>query len=244
MYPLEAITELLKYLIKISSLYLFWYLVLAGTNNEENINTLLSYFLISSAIGTFTMSQLAYYGKELRYSIKRGEISNLLVKPVSILPYYIFRVWGKKAVLIAIMFGGFSTGLLLIEGLSLANLLMFLPMLLVATCLGFTLNLFEGALTFFITEVSGVKNMTMHIVRIFSGALVPLQFFPEGLRAVVELTPFPGMIYGPTQALLSENPMTEMQDMLIVSAFWAILLLTLAMWLWRVGLRKYEAIGI
>lgn len=242
-YPLEIITELVKYLVRVFGLYLFWYLVLENSSRPESAQDLLSYFLVSAAVGMLTMTMNTSMGRELRHAIKRGYLSNTVIKPTSILAYYLALTWGKRSALFVMMILGATFGLTLLPALSFINLIFFTVSFVIALVLGFSLNVLEGVLAVYVTEVTGIKNMIAHTIRLFSGALVPLSFFPQNLQQIVSYTPFPAMIYGPTRALLSSNPLSELPQMIIVGAVWAVIFLFVSILLWTRALKHYEAVG-
>jgi len=65
------------------------------------------------------------------------------------------------------------------------------------------------------------------------GALIPLVFFPDWLRAMAAVLPFQGMVSTPALVYLGmmDGPTTAL--MLGVQAFWAIGLILLGRLVWR-----------
>jgi ABC-2 type transport system permease protein len=59
-----------------------------------------------------------------------------------------------------------------------------------------------STLAFWMTDGSGAMQMGVAISTFATGSLIPLQFFPEGLKAVVQLTPWAAMLQRPVEVFI------------------------------------------
>lgn len=244
-YPLELLMVVLQRVVTISLLMVFWNLVLkSAAGSKLQISELLSYFLIADGIGELTMATRTKFGTLLRRSIKSGQISNYLIKPLRILPAMYAHVWGERSIYNAPALACIFLGVCLNPPTNIANYLIFLLFLVLATTIAFAINLFEGVLTFYVTSPGGIMSSLVHIIRILSGALAPLEYFPNELRKVVELTPFPSMIFTPVHSLMRSPSELNIFRNFTLCIIWAVVLNFLTLRLWRRGLRQYEAIGL
>jgi len=75
----------------------------------------------------------------------------------------------------------------------------------------------------------------------FSGLIAPLDVFPDSIRDVLILTPFPYLVYFPA-AILVDLKIQLFKGWLIM-IFWIILCYTLNRWLWKKGLKHYSGMG-
>jgi len=243
-YPTEIISTVLQYVLRIISLALLWNLVTKEGAQALTLNEMLSYFLVTAAIGQITMSQTSALGKIIRHEVRDGGINQVLVKPVSVIPYYYAYISGKLGISTIVVFGCFILGVIINPPTGIENWIMFMLLLIPAFALAMVVNLIEGGLSLVYTEVTGIKNAMMHIIRFLSGNLVPIALFPEPFKAIVEISPFPVMISGPASALNFPDPNFDFTKYLVVGMFWSILLVYLILRLWRWEIKKYEAIGI
>ena len=94
------------------------------------------------------------------------------------------------------------------------------------------------------TDASGIKNSLDHVVRIFSGTLVPIYLFPENIKAFVKLSPFPAMIYSTANALTTDFINRSVVQELSVAVFWSFVMGILSYKFWVYSIKKYEAVGI
>lgn len=243
-YPLEIVSSLLRNSLRIVFLVIFWTLVLETSNKGVTLASMMSYFLISNGIADLVMADSTNLGRTIRKEVQRGRISQSLIKPLNLIPYYYATTVGQMAIKEVFSVVIILIGLLISPPKSLTAILLFVVFFAIAFAVAFAYNIFEGALSLVFTEVSGIKNMMHHISRVLSGLMIPLTFFPEALRNVINLTPFPVMIFGPTNALTIDTFDSEVLKSLLIGIFWAVLLNILVIKFWNSAFKKYEAIGI
>jgi ABC-2 type transport system permease protein len=88
-------------------------------------------------------------------------------------------------------------------------------------------------LAFWTTGVTGLSVGRMAIQNIFSGALIPLVFFPDWLRAIAAVLPFQGMVSTPALVYLGKMDGPTTAVMMGVQALWAVGLFMLGRLAWR-----------
>ncbi|MCP4498914.1 MAG: multidrug ABC transporter permease [Deltaproteobacteria bacterium] len=74
-----------------------------------------------------------------------------------------------------------------------------------------------------------------------SGMLAPLEAFPQNVRDIVEWTPFPMMVAVPANVLLGRD--VDYSQALLVFLLWGVPFLVLNRVLWRLGLKRFSAMG-
>ena len=243
-YPTEIFIVFIERVFSLVFLMIFWSLVIENSDTDITIKETLSYFMIIQGISMLFFIRSQKFGSMLRKHIKSGEISNYLTKPLNVILSMYATTLGEKSI------EGFTAIILIIAGVmldppgSFVAIPLFLVFLIFAGILGFTFNLFEGVMTFYTTEPGGIMNMMSHISSVFSGFWIPLMFFPATLRKIVELSPFPWMLYGPYQSLQYTSFDADVARSMAIAAFWAFFLTGLMIYLWNKGLKQYEAIGI
>lgn len=242
-YPSELIAALVRKIIYLLFLVIFWNIVFAD-NESIDIRNLASYFLVANGLAEIVMSNETRFGRYIRRRVKHGVITSDMIKPVNIIPYLYASTQGKH--LIGTVYGLLIlvVGILIQPPESVVSLILFSIFSINAFFIGIAFNLFEGTLSLLITEVNGIKNALRHIGRILSGMLVPLTLFPDTVRKLAELTFFPYMIFVPADSLQTNALNSEVIGTLVVSTLWAAVGLYLNLKFWGWASRKYEAIGI
>ena len=114
-----------------------------------------------------------------------------------------------------------------------------------ATWLAFAVNfLLQSLITMgcFWTERASALDRLLFIPYLFlSGISAPLETFPEGVRRLALATPFPYLLHFPARVLAGE-PVELLQGFAALLG-WAAVLLPLVLGLWRLGVRRYGAMG-
>lgn len=244
-YPLEFVTILLKDFVKLFFFLILWSLILSELKNSNlNLTYIASYYLITGGIADLTMIFRQKFGAFLRKSIKSGYISNYLIKPIHLLPSMYAVLWGQRSVYNVSAIISIMIGFLLSPPSSLFNVVLFLFFLLISFGIGFAINLIEGVLTLHLDSPGGIMNSISHVARLLSGALIPLQFFPPGVRKMIIILPFASAVAAPIDSLNASSLSISVYKDLSIGLFWVIFLNLIVIYFWKKGLKKYEAVGL
>lgn len=243
-YPLEIGAALIKRTIDIAFLILFWTVVANSSGGSISAISLVAYFLIASSVNVFTQAGSLSFGKYINNCIKNGTISNYFIRPLPEIPHLYAAFLGNEGLSFSIAVLTLMAGIVLVPVSSPMALVAFLGFLAVAIVLSFSINLMVGLLAFYTPEAMGLRFTVGHVIRVFSGLVIPLSFFPDRLKEIVLLTPFPSMIFGPTSVLAGQASKEETVRSFSVAVIWIMILLPLALWLWRKAIRQYDAIGM
>ncbi|WP_068777258.1 ABC-2 family transporter protein [Paenibacillus sp. FJAT-26967] len=109
------------------------------------------------------------------------------------------------------------------------NFLFFILAVIFALIIAFLIDYMIGLLSFYTESIWGISITKEVVVLFFSGALVPLAFFPEPLREVVQLLPFQAIYNTPLTILIT--PTLQASDYLTfisVQLFWISVLFILS----------------
>ncbi len=105
------------------------------------------------------------------------------------------------------------------------GLIIFPFSLLMAFMISFYIDYFVGLLGFYSESVWGLSTVKEIIVTVFSGALIPLQFFPEAMQKVLLWLPFQAIYHTPLMMVTKPDQGWEIfLPMLFVQLFWVVIL--------------------
>ena len=210
-----------------------------------SFNQVISYFLTTGAVLDLTFARGFKLGRSIQKVIKNGEISNYMVKPLRLIHYLFSDLFiGRYGFNLFICIIYLTAGIIIYPPKSIENILLFIPFLFVSLFISLGLNIFIACFQFYTTEAGGLKNMMDHVNRVLSGALIPISFFPEGMRQIVQALPFATMIYGPTKTLQSAVITNEILIMFGLGFVWAIAINLIAIALWNKSIKSYDAAGM
>src|SRR5690349_13033855 len=148
------------------------------------------YVGLGSAIFILLKTYADWYN---HYEIREGMIANYLTKPLDFQLYNLSANFGSLLMnLTAITL---PTALLLafvfkVEIPFGPGLFLFPISLLLAFLISFSIDYFIGLMGFYSESVWGLSMTKEIIVTVFSGALIPLQFFPAAMQKVLFWLPF------------------------------------------------------
>lgn len=114
--------------------------------------------------------------------------------------------------------------------------LLFIGSLVASVCLKFTIVYLAGLLCFWTSSAFGIAWSRAAITNLFSGALVPLPFFPGWLEALAKVLPFQGIVYVPASIFLGHLQGSQIFVQMALQWFWVIVLWMFGkvLWLWAV----------
>ena len=187
------------------------------------------YIGLGSAVFILLKTYTDWY---IHYEIREGLISMYLIKPMDYQLYALFANLGSllmnlTAITIPtalIMLFVFKVKFTIGPGLFLFPVSLFLAFLV-----SFSIDYFIGLFGFYSESVWGLSTTKEIIVTVFSGALIPLQFFPEAILNVLYWLPFQAIYHMPLMMITRPNQGWDVYlPMLLVQAGWAVVLFILA----------------
>jgi ABC-2 type transport system permease protein len=100
-----------------------------------------------------------------------------------------------------------------------------------------------GLFAFWLEETWVLRVMFVTVSTFLSGAILPLEIYPDWMRQLLAYTPFPYVTFVPVKVLLGEYTGSLPQAALTLCA-WTAGAALLAGWIWKRGLRLYTAAGM
>jgi ABC-2 type transport system permease protein len=164
----------------------------------------------------------------IHYEIREGFIANYLTKPVDYQLYTLFANLGS--LLINLLAISIPTAVMLglvfrVEIPAGPGLFLFPVSLLLAFLISLSIDYFIGLMGFYSESVWGLSITKEIIVTVFSGALIPLQFFPDAMQKVLFWLPFQAIYHTPLMMLTRPNQGLDiLLTMLGVQLVWAVVL--------------------
>ena len=244
-YPVEILARIIRRLVGIGFLVLFWFAISRTNNNLFNFRQILSYFLIAEGVEDLTFTSAGGWEKDIRKIIRTGLLSNYLIKPINILRFWFTAYVGQRTTITVWGLITLFIGVYICPPQNFIAIPLFLISLLFTIATGAGLNLIVGILTFYSPYSSGgISNVVLHITNILSGHLIPLTYFPNLIKKIAFFSPFPVLTFFPVSILQQGGFDKDTFIKLGLSLCWAVILLTLGNISWRRALKNYDGVGI
>ena len=118
---------------------------------------------------------------------------------------------------------------------------------LISMCLAFlvtvALCMLVYVLTFFTLSPKGLQIFSVTVIDFLSGGVIPIPFFPEGIRKVLELLPFGSMQNVPFRVYSGDIGGAEWLKAMVIQVFWFLVITAVGKILCRVAIRQVRVQG-
>lgn len=144
---------------------------------------------------------------EIQEAIRRGDVAYQLGRPASYVIAELAAALGLLAVRAPLLgLTAFVCAYAFTGWIPPARALaIVVPFGLAGAALLTALFLWTGLLAFWLQDVSPIYWVGQKLMFILGGLMLPLQFYPEIVRRVAALTPFPAILGGPASFLLNDG---------------------------------------
>ncbi|WP_320674539.1 multidrug ABC transporter permease [Prochlorococcus sp. MIT 1341] len=213
-------------------------LVIAGITTEE----ITRYFISAFVVRQFTAVWVMVTFEE---DYVEGKLSPYLLQPLTPFWRYLSSHLAEQITRIPIVI------IMLIFVFSLLPKAFFIPnlsdlalgilIIFIAFLVRFLLH-WTFAMLCFWNERSAAFERVLLIPYIFlSGMVAPLDTFPEQIKSIVMLTPFPYFLYFPARILSGSN--IDVFNVFLTLIVWGFILFLCSLIAWRRGIKHYSAMG-
>jgi ABC-2 type transport system permease protein len=198
---------------------------------------------------TFLTNSLISWYSETKISRKilSGDVAMDLLKPIDFQKARVAETMGSTlleggiAVLLISMMLIFTQGFIMPS--SLLSGILFSISLIASLLIKFGIVYIASLICFWTSNGMGIAWTRAAVTNFFSGALVPLTFFPEWLEALCYMLPFQGIVYIPASIYLGKMNGYEMLQMIGLQVFWVLLLWMLGKLMWKWSVRQVTIHG-
>jgi ABC-2 type transport system permease protein len=202
---------------------ILWQAVFAGKAELGGFDLpmMTSYYLIVSFIRQFDQSE--GYVWEFASEIRNGTFGKYIVRPIDPLRHFLSVCAGRSSfqiILALIASLAWALPFLpLLAPLDPVGTLAALPVLLLGLVALGLVNYLTSLVAFVVQDITPYHMVKNSVIELFSGALIPVSFFPAWARAVLDATPFPALASLPAALMLGQNPQGYLQALAIL-ALW------------------------
>lgn len=206
--------------------------------------TFAGYFIATMLVNYLTQTWNFW---EFGGRVQQGQFSPLLLRPVHPIHADVAQNVAYKLLMLLVVIPLTFVLILLFHpaftltwwsgvGLVLALVLAFL--------MRFTIEWGLALLAFWSTRVDVVNQLYASALFFLSGQAVPLRFFPQVVQIIAAILPFRWMIAFPAELCAGSLSAGEIYAGLGMQSLWLIIGLSLLLFLWRTGIRRYSAVGV
>ncbi|WP_134699856.1 ABC-2 family transporter protein [Ammoniphilus sp. YIM 78166] len=234
-YRVNYYSGILVYSINIGAYYFLWNAIYAGQPSLGGLTPL----QMTSYVAVSWMARAFYFNnidREMAMEIKDGKVAIEMIRPYNYLAVKMMQALGE---------GMFRLLFFSVPGMVIVSF--FFPIvfpsdwtswavygvsLMFSFIINTEINLITGVLAFFFLNNDGIMRAKKVIVDLFSGLILPISFYPDWARAILEYLPFQAIGYLPGLIFTGAIEGEALQQALLVQLIWSLVLLLPLYFLW------------
>jgi len=208
-YRLGTAVTLFANLIYLVLVYFLWKAIYASSGvdvvNGMTFTDTMIYLILATSLFNFLEMFVVW---DMSRSIQSGKIILDLLKPMKFRTYTFWSYSGSHVVLFVLTFIPTFIVVMIVTNGAIhigLNIVWFVISTLMALIINFNIEMLVATVCLYTESTWGINIVKETIVLLLSGASIPLAFFPEGLRTVVEYLPFRAVYDIPLTILLEKN---------------------------------------
>ena len=249
-YRLGTFVTLFANLIYLVLVYYLWKAIYASSGvdvvNGMTFTDTMIYLILATSLFNFLEMFVVW---DMSRSIQSGKIILDLLKPLKFRTYTFWSYSGSHVVSFIMTFiPTFIVVMIITKGaipMGL-NLVYFLISTVFALIVNFNIEMIVATICLYTESTWGINIVKETIVLLLSGASIPLAFFPEKLRTVVDFLPFRAVYDIPLTILLEKNGADTLQGLLPMFGFqalWIVILTAAGTLFWNYSVKKITVNG-
>jgi ABC-2 type transport system permease protein len=203
-----------------------------------------AYFLVALVVNQATFTWIMW---EMEYWIRQGHLSPLLLRPVHPIHRQIaVNLTFKLLTLTVVVPAALILGVVFrpnFAGIEPWTALAFIPALVLAIALRFSIEWTLALAAFWITRVTAVNQLYYVAFLFLSGQAVPLLLLPGPVKAAAEWLPFYRTLGFPVELLLGRLSPQDAAVGIVAQVGWLAVMVVLLNAVWARGIRQYSAVG-
>ena len=245
-YRQEMVASVFVGLMMFAGQAIFWWAVFSGKEmvNGFTLPQIMVYFLFARIVSELIDSKVGFTVSEM---ILSGQVSNMLLKPVTVPIWLFFHEVGNilvdiivKAGIIMLIFY-FVLGA---QGVVAKQLPFFIVSLIASVMISYGIFFLTGCVAFWTDNAASMNYALRRAILFLSGGLVPLTFFPTIFQDILRFSPFPYIFSLPMKILTSPISLKDIFFGLGIQAVWAGFLFVFIKFIFVWAVKNNESVGI
>ncbi len=240
-YLADCAVGLLTYPLELAITFLMWDLFLGSGSGGMAARDVLAYYAVMLLVGRATPSR--FVSLRLEQLVLGGGLAVQLARPS--VPWA--AIAGRELaptllnLLVLTPLAAVVTGCVLGRMPGLASFCLWMS---VAVAMQALVRLIVGTAAFWMLRIVGLVHAVEFLMRLASGGVLPLGFFPAWVEGALGWTPFPLLLYVPAQAMLGKLDGAAATGHAVTAACWLPLLAGAFVALWGRGVRRFTGHGV
>lgn len=193
-----------------------------------SVDSMLVYTVISTMMSVLFMTKVE---QRVMDSVKKGTVASDMLKPVRLFGMYFFEDLGNITALIfqnmlpIFIIGSFCIALPKYN--TIGEFALFIPSLIMAFAINWLLAACFSMWSFTAINMGPMLQIKKHLIRLLSGSIIPMWFFPGWLASVLNVLPFVYIYQLPLDIYIGKYNMDNILPRLGIQFGWVCILFIL-----------------
>lgn len=236
---------------QVASIAFIWYTIY-GQGTQTSINGYSYESVIMYTIMATVTVNLYALGTEflIAEEVSSGQIVNNFVRPISYVKRLIAEGVGRVLYNLVFLLVPVSAAIVAYSyvthfdaGITLESATLYAVSLVFSIALNFMISFMIGLAAFYVNYIWGFLMLRGAVMMLVTGQLFPLNFLPEGIVALLKMTPFYYMNFGPVSILLNRFTQQEAWQLILIQLVWCVLLAGCSYLVWQSAKRRITVNG-
>ena len=202
-----------------------------------------AYFLILMIVNQLTFM---WHMWEMEWRVRTGFYSAILLRPMHPIHNDLVENVSFKALTLVPLIPTVIVLSLVFDAeytWELGSLIAFVPALILAAILRFTMEWMFGLAAFWMTKTSALNQLVAVTTLFLSGMIAPLELLPRWAQIAASILPFRWTISFPVELALGRVHGVDIAIGMLMQALWLGIILVCLRLVWGRAIRRYSAVG-
>ena len=241
-------------LVPLAGTVFIWRAIFAGTGHAGgghrvgayDFPSMIWYFLVAILVDNLVTPTEDEW--QIAADIREGQISAFLIKPLNYLAYRVSLFLSYRIVYTLVTFVPLVAVFYWFRDyIALPRHAVTWPLFILSTAMAagisFLIAYSLAMMAFWILEISTIVFIFFSFEYFLSGQTFPVDIMPVWFRDILRFLPFPYELFFPVQVFMERVNGAALWTGFGIQACWVLVMFGVAQTMWRLGLRKYQAVG-
>lgn len=226
-YKFEVYGNILMQTIIMITTSFFWRALFQDKafGNGITADSMMTYTIMSSVLSVLFITGVE---RRIQESVEKGTIAIDLMRPVNIFGMFLAEDLGSiTALLIQNLLPILLLGSLLIRFpaiVSLSAIPLFAASVILSMAINWLLAAIFGMWAFTAISMDPLYQAKKHLIRLLSGSIIPIWFFPKRLAGILNLLPFVYIYQLPLDIYIGSASNAEIYSRMLIQLSWVLVL--------------------
>ena len=220
------------------------YISMSGTTDLFSFDRLIVFIFLSIIVGQLKSSWMT--SSQMIIEIRQGLINKYLIRPISYFWYNFMMFVGVNSLYYIVYMMLIFIFILIFPNMiftTASSIIGFIFSLILSIYLSYCIYFIMACFAFWFGEVRSIVTAYNLGMLMISGQYIPIRLFPENILKIIEWTPIPYLVDLPVS--IATGIIVEYQwiNLLLYGLLWCVILTLISFFIYKIGIKNYEAFG-